>query len=106
MAAKTASRKQRSFYGRALSRAERAGLPAALELEGLDQEVAVLRLRLRTALKERPEELPLLLKGIEVLARLVAARYRLPKQDEQALEDKLKAMNDEIVRLLEEAPSG
>ncbi len=75
----------RSFYREALTEAEREDLRAALEVEGMDEEIAVLRLRLRTALEERPEDLALMFKGIELLATAVATRYRLSKKSERDL---------------------
>jgi hypothetical protein len=77
-------RKPRRFYERALEEAERCELPAALEIEGVDEEIALLRLRLRTALEEHPEDLPLMFRGVELLTRAVTARYRLPKPDDGA----------------------
>ena len=70
----------RRFYETALSVAERADFPSALKVTGLDEEIAVLRLRLRSALRERPEDLALLFKGVELLVKVVAAHYRLPRQ--------------------------
>jgi hypothetical protein len=77
--------KARRFYERALSEAERADYPVALEVEGIDQEIAVLRLRLRAALAEHPEDLPLMLRGVTLLVRALAAKYRLPRADQDAL---------------------
>jgi hypothetical protein len=73
------------FYADALSAAERADLPVALAVDGVDQEIAFLRLRLRTALAERPDDLPLVFKGIGLLVRMVAVRYRLSKKAERDL---------------------
>lgn len=94
MAAK--SRRPRSrlanrFYARALSEAERADFPAALAVEGLDEEIALLRLRLRRALAESPEDTALMFKGIDLLAKLVARRYRLPEAEKRDLEESLAA---------------
>jgi hypothetical protein len=75
----------RRFYEQALGQAEQADFPVALEVEGVDQEIAVLRLRLRSALRDRPEDLPLMLRGIGALVRLLAAKYRLPKADQDAI---------------------
>ena len=75
----------RSFYAKALTEAERADLPLALEVEGVDEEIALLRLRLRTALTESPDDLTLMLKGIDLLAKAVATRYRLSKRAERDL---------------------
>lgn len=74
----------RRFYEQALTEAERADFAVALEVEGFEEEVAALRLRLRTALKN-PEDLALVLRGMDVLRRMVATRYDLSKPDEQAL---------------------
>jgi hypothetical protein len=78
------------FYSSVIDAAE---LISALEIEGIDEELAVLRIQLRKLIKERPEDLPLLLKGMELIARTVAARYRMsPKSKEdfaQSLGDTL-----------------
>ena len=85
MAKRKASQPKRppdGFYDRALTEAERLLLPEARELEGLDEEIALLRVRLNTALQERPQDLPVLLRGIELLVKAVAARYRLSRKAE------------------------
>jgi hypothetical protein len=85
--------KARRFYEEALTQAEQADFPVALEVEGIDQEIALLRLRLRGALQEHPEDLQLMLRGIALLVRALAAKYRLPKADQDALAE---AVADEI----------
>jgi len=80
----------RRFYAEALTAAERADLPVALEIDGVDEEIAVLRLRLRTALEKSPEDLPLMLRGIELLTRAVARRYRLAKPDADQVSESLR----------------
>jgi hypothetical protein len=74
-----------SFYAEALTAAERADLPLALQIDGLEQEMAVLRLRLRGILAEHPDDLPLAFRGINLLVRMVAVRYRLSKRAERDL---------------------
>ena len=75
----------RRFYAAALNDAEQSDLPSALEIEGVDEEIALLRLRLRSALQEHPEDLPLMFKGVDLLVRMVATRYRLSKKAEHDL---------------------
>ena len=79
------SKVARDFYGSALDAAERIELEEAAEVEGLDTEIAVLRMRLRKVLSKRPENLPLMLRGIELLVKAVSARYRLSKEAEEDL---------------------
>lgn len=65
------------FYSSALSRAERMHLSKARAQAGLDEEIALLRVRLHRLAQEHPEQFELLLKGINSLVRAVAARYKL-----------------------------
>ena len=77
------------FYGSALNEAERMQLRKAEEIEGLDDEIAVLRVKLRTVVEKHPENLPLMLRGIDLLVKAVSARYRLSKKAEEDLADSL-----------------
>ena len=73
------------FYSVALSEAERAALPRALELEGMDEEIALLRVRLLQALEADRADLRLMFQGITVITKAVATRYRLSKRAERDL---------------------
>ena len=73
------------FYESALNEAERGSLKEAGEIVGLDEEIAVLRVKLLSALDEHPDDLPLMLRGIGLLVKAVSARYRLSKQAEDDL---------------------
>ena len=77
------------FYHDGLSKAERVDLERAAEVENLDEEIAVLRVRLKTALKERPEDYALLVGGIGMLTRAVATQYRLSPRASKDLADSL-----------------
>jgi len=77
----------KSFYAQALSQAERLLLDNAREVEGLDEEIALLRVRLSSLAAQEPENLELLVKGIGMLVRAVSAKYRLSKQAEHDLYD-------------------
>ena len=72
---------ERSFYASALGEAERADFDEARRIDGLDEEVALLRLRLREALAAQPEDFKLLQNGVRLLVQALLARHRLsPKQ--------------------------
>jgi hypothetical protein len=76
------------FYADVLTAAEAMDLPAALRVEGIDGEIATLRLRLRKLLAERPEDMVLMLQAMSTLARMVTSKYRLPASQD-ALRDAL-----------------
>ena len=80
------------FYRSALSAAERLALSEAAGMRGLDEEIAVLRVKLRTALEDNPEDVKLMFKGLELLVRALAARYRLSQQAEGELSEKVEAV--------------
>jgi hypothetical protein len=86
-AAKTARRQARDFYRASLSEAEK--WDRAREMEGLDEEVALLRVRLKEALEERPQDMQLIAKGVDLLVKAVAARYRLSPKAQRELSDSI-----------------
>ena len=73
------------FYARALSRAQRLRLAKARKVEGVDQEIALLRMKLQELVAKHPDKLELLFKGVNLLLRAVSARYRLSPRAEEDL---------------------
>jgi hypothetical protein len=90
----------RRFYENALSEAERLKLQDALDIEGLDEEVALLRLWLRKAIEEHPEDLQLMTKGVELLVRAVATKYRLSPKSKRDLANNLASVIENVGELL------
>ncbi len=90
-AARRARASARNFYHQALDRAERLDLERAQEVEGLDDEIALMRVRLKRAMKEHPQDVQLLMKGLEILVRAVGARYRLSPKSRKDLAENLAA---------------
>lgn len=86
----------KSFYDSALSESEKAALLTASEVEGLGQEIALLRVRLRRALEEHPENMTLMLKGVELLVKALAANYRLSKDAKADLSASIRSMLEEF----------
>lgn len=82
-------RHTRPFYERALSAADREGLDEARALRGIDEEVALLRLRLREALEGQPEDWELLLGGVRLLIQALLAQRRLSGQQAEDLSENL-----------------
>ena len=88
--------KAAGFYRSALSQAERLALSEAAEMRGLDDEIAVLRVKLRSALEENPQDVKLMFKGVELLVKALAARYRLSEQAEDELSERVEAVLREL----------
>lgn len=94
---------KRRFYEQVLSEAERTDLGVALKVDGFDEEIAALRLRLRSAMEHRPGDLPLMLRGMDVLRRMVASKYGLSRGDRRGLSS---AFAQETLRRVEERGEG
>jgi hypothetical protein len=82
-------RRVKHFYERALSAAEREGLDEARAVSGIDEEVALLRLRLREALEGQPEDWDVLLGGVRLLIQALLAQRRLSGQQAEDLSEAL-----------------
>ena len=88
------------FYDEALTEAEQLRLPRARQVRGLDDEIALLRLRLLSQAKEPPDRFELLLKGVALLVRAVATRYRLSPGAQQDLERSIAGVLEGVGRSL------
>ena len=84
------------LYETALTKAERTRLSHVRTIDGLDQEIAFLRLRLERLAKNEPDRIEVLLKGMNVLVRLVATRYKLSPVAKDNLSHSLAKVIDEI----------
>ncbi len=76
-----------SFYTAALEEADRDTIDAARELDGLDQEIAMLRVRLRDALLHHPDDARLIEGGVKLLVQSLLAQHRLTPRQAHDLSD-------------------
>jgi hypothetical protein len=93
---KLPQKEAQGFYEEALTGAERLNLPEARQMEGLDEEIAVMRVRLKRALEERPEDMQLIAKGLALLVKAVAAKYRLSPKARKDLSDSIAGVVEGI----------
>jgi hypothetical protein len=75
-----------------MERSEQELLNEAMAIEGLEQEIALLRVRLKAAFEEEKPDLRLLTKVMNTLVRAVATQYRLSPKARQDLADNLSAI--------------
>ena len=90
-------RAQERFYANALGDAQ---ILRALAVDGIDEEIAVLRLHLEHLLKERPEDFELMRKNVQLIVRAVAARYHMSPQKKEELAEALGAAVEAFARQL------
>ena len=76
---------RQSFYARALDEAEELDFELARGVEGIDDEIALLRMKIKSLLENDPENLKLIMEATNALARLVIARYKMGSEQKMAL---------------------
>lgn len=100
MTSKTADKTVEDFYADVLSQAERARLEAARDMEGVDEEIALLRLTLRDQVMQSPDKVDFLYKGMDALTKAVNAKYKLSPKSRDDLNDSIIGVINGIGREL------
>ena len=75
------------FYSPMLTEEERLNFIQATEVEGLDSEIALLRVKIQSLVARDPENLRLITQVTNALARLVMTKYDISKNDKQGLKE-------------------
>lgn len=86
-----------SFYRAAMSEAEQ--YPRARDVEGLDDELAVLRMQLRHGLMQEDVDLKVVLACIDQVRKLVLARYRMSPKRADDFTDSVAAVIEQFTNL-------
>ena len=76
---------RRGFYSRAMDEAEKIDFELAQGVEGIDDEIALLRVKIKALLETDPENVKLIMDVTNTLARLVMTRYRITTDQKKAL---------------------
>jgi hypothetical protein len=88
--------KGHGFYSQALNEAEKLELEEARSIDGIDEEIAILRVKLRELIVAKPERLDVHLKLATTIARLVTTRYNITKEQKKSLKEAVTRVLTEI----------
>ena len=88
--------RKHGFYSRVLTEAEQLEMEAAVDIEGIDQEIALLRIKLRDLIESYPERVDLHLQAANTIARLVRTRYMISKEQKKSLKDAIAKVLTEV----------
>lgn len=88
--------RKHGFYSRALTEAERVQLDEAGFVEGLDQEIALLRVKLRELVEDEPDRIDLQLEAANTIARLIRTRYQITTEQKRSLKDAIAKVLTEV----------
>jgi len=79
--------RKHGFYSKVLDEAERLDFELATGVEGIDDEIALLRVKIKSVLAHDPENINLIMQATNTLARLVKTRYNISKEDKKGLKE-------------------
>ena len=79
--------RKHGFYSKVLDEAERLDFELATGVEGIDDEIALLRVKIKSLLEHDPENIKLIMQAANTLARLVKTRYNITKEQKKGLKE-------------------
>lgn len=79
--------RKHGFYSSVLDEEQQRDLQIAIDVEGLDEEIALLRVRIKSLVQRDPENMRLIMLATNALARLIMTRYNIRKEDKQGLKE-------------------
>ncbi len=79
--------RKHGFYSRVLDEAEQLDFELATGVEGIDDEIALLRVKIKSILTRDPENIKLIMQATNTLARLVRTNYNISKEDKKGLKE-------------------
>jgi hypothetical protein len=79
--------RRHGYYSRVLDPDEQADFEQATEVEGIDEEIALVRVKIKSLIAREPENTKLIMQGVATLEKLVRTRYSIGREDKQGLRD-------------------
>ena len=75
------------FYAGVLDDAEQLDFESASGVNGIDEEIALLRVKIKSILEKDPENIKLIMAATNTLAGLVKTRYKITSQQRKGLRE-------------------
>ncbi len=79
--------RKHGFYSKVLDEAEQLDFELASGVEGFDDEIALLRVKIKSVLETDPGNVKLIMQATNTLAKLVKTRYNITKEQRKGLKE-------------------
>ena len=79
--------RKHGFYSKVLDEAEQLDFELASGVNGIDDEIALLRVKIKSILEKDPENVKLIMQATNTLARLMKTRYNITKEQKKGLKE-------------------
>jgi hypothetical protein len=84
------------FYSKVLDEAELLDFELAAGVEGFDDEITLLRVKIKSLLENDPENIKLLMDATTTLANLVKTKYKISKEQKKGLKEAIENVLKDI----------
>jgi hypothetical protein len=84
---KISNRNKADFYAKVLDEAEKLDFETAVELDGIDNEITILRVKIKYILENQPQNIRLIMDATNMLGRLIKTRYNITKEQKKGLKE-------------------
>ena len=88
--------RKHGFYSKVLDEAEQFDFELAAGVEGIDDEIALLRVKIKSILGKDPENIKLIMQATNTLAGLVKTSYKITKEQRQGLKEAISNVLREV----------
>ena len=88
--------RKHGFYSRVLDEAEQLDFELAAGVDGIDDEIALLRVKIKSLLGHDPEDVRLIMQATNTLATLVKTRYNISKEQQKGLKEAIGNVLKEV----------
>ena len=88
--------RKHGFYSRVLDEAQQIDLELAQGIQGIDDEIALLRVKIKALLEHDPHNIRLVMEATNTLARLLKTRYNLGAHEGKGIKDALTSVLTEL----------
>ena len=88
--------RKHGYYSPLLDDEEQRDFFQATMVEGIDEEIALLRVKLKSVIRHDPDNINLIMEASESLARLLLAKHKIGKSDKKSLKNAIGNVLREI----------
>ena len=85
--ASKANQQQGGFYQKVLDEAERIDFELVSGVNGIDDEIALLRVKIKSILDDDPKNIKLIVEATNALERLIRTKYKISKEQRKGLKE-------------------
>ena len=79
--------RKHGFYSKVLDEADQLDFELASGVNGIDDEIALLRVKIKSILEKDPENIKLIMQATNTLARLVKINYKMTREQRRGLKE-------------------